>query len=224
MYALRTQQTRSHRWWRRRGWIAGLLVGSLGLAGGCASHTPEPDRAPPPMPPPQGVDRVPVEQPAETAPADAAAASPAAEAHIAAQGHFDAGRFAEAVTEAERATTLAPAEARHHLLLGRALSERIHQLPVFNKLPMARRIEAAFLRAVELDPASIEGQTALARYYSEAPPIAGGDVVKAEHHARLLLELDPLAGHRMLAKLFDLWKRPDEAAKHRAAAEALDGS
>ena len=198
----------------------------MALLVGCASRGPKPDTGGDVEARPDGVGTVEVGAVTVDPPTLTEAPPPeAALAYRAAQEHFDGGRWAEAVAEAQRATDLDAETTDYQLMLGRALSERIHQLPVFNKLPMARRIEAAFLRAVELDPASIEGHIALARYYSEAPPIAGGDRGKAEHHARRLLELDPTEGHTMLAKLFDLWQRPEDAEKHRAlAAEAAEGS
>lgn len=195
-------------------WSLGALLLVAGFALGCASRDHQPDTRPPSPPPPAGVEPAVPLAPAEgTAP----------EAHRSALDAFDQGLYSDAVSEAERAITLDPERPEYHLMLGRALSERIHQIPVFNKLPMAHRIHAAFLLAVELDPENIEGHRALARYYSEAPPVAGGDPVKAEHHARRLLELDPVAGHRMLAKLYDLWQRPEEAEQQRQlAAEAED--
>lgn len=209
----------------RKSLVPGLLA--LALLVGCASRGPKPDTGGDVETRPDGVGTVGLGDVAvdRPAPAEAPATEAAVLAYRSAQGHFDGGRWAAAVADAERATGLDGETAEYQLMLGRALSERIHQLPVFNKLPMARRIEAAFLRAVELDPESVEGHIALARYYSEAPPVAGGDRAKAESHARRLLELDPTEGHTMLAKLFDLWHRPEEAAKHRAlATEAAEGS
>lgn len=187
------------------------------LVGGCAPRVSQPVTTPPPSPPPTGVESTTTpETPLEGATRDAA------EAYRTALDFFDQGLFSDAVSEAEKAVDLAPERAEHHLMLGRALSERIHQIPVFSKLPMARRLHDAFVRAVELDPKSVEGHTALARYYSEAPPVAGGDRTKAEHHARRLLELDPTAGHRMLAKLYTLWQEEEKAENHHGLAEELE--
>lgn len=164
--------------------------------------------------------------PAATPPSDGVpAAAPVPEDPVelalrTAREHYDAGRFQGAIEGAEHALELDDQRAAAHFLLGQALSERIHQIPIFNQLPMARRLHQAFLRTVELDPESVEGHTALARFYSEAPPVAGGDPALAESHAERLVELDPVAGHTMRAALFTLWGRDDDAAAAHEQAEA----
>ncbi len=136
---------------------------------------------------------------------------------------FEQQRYAAAVTELDAAATLDGSEAIYWLWLGRALGEHVHQVLFLRKLPMAKRIHQVFLRAVELDPDSVEGQTALARFYSEAPAVAGGDREKSLHHAAELIRLDPVEGHRLLSSIYVLFQEPDNAVRElRLAIEALE--
>lgn len=135
--------------------------------------------------------------------------------------YFATERYREAVDQFQHAVDLEGDVALHHLWLGRTLGEQVQQIPTLQRLPLARRLHATFLRAVELDPESAEAHLALARFYSEAPPFAGGDPAAAQRHAERLAELDPAAGHRLQGRWFERDKKFDEAeAAYRAAITA----
>jgi predicted Zn-dependent protease len=137
--------------------------------------------------------------------------------------HFEQKRYGEAVDQLEAAVALDGSDVDHWLWLGRALGEHVHEVLFFRKLPMAKHIHQVFLRAVELDPDSVEGQTALARFYSEAPAIAGGDRDKSLYHAGELIRLDPVAGHELLSSIYVRFRQPEAAvAELRLAIEALE--
>ncbi len=137
--------------------------------------------------------------------------------------HFERQRYGEAVAELEAATVLDGAEVEHWLWLGRAMGEHVHEVLFLRKLPMAKRIHQIFLRAVELDPDSVRGHTALARFYSEAPAIAGGDRDRSLHHAAELIRLDPVEGHRLLSSIYLRFEEPEAATRElRAAIAALE--
>jgi tetratricopeptide (TPR) repeat protein len=127
--------------------------------------------------------------------------------------YFEQQRYAESVGELEAAVALDDTEVEHYLWLGRALGERIHKVVFLLQVPMAKRILAAFTRAVELDPDSVRGHLALARFYSEAPPFAGGDREKALHHAAELIRLDPLEGYLRRAAIYERFGEADLAER-----------
>jgi tetratricopeptide (TPR) repeat protein len=136
--------------------------------------------------------------------------------------HFEQKRYGEAVDQLEAAVALDDSDVDNWLWLGRALGEHVHEVLFFRKLPMAKHIHQVFLRAVELDPDSVEGQTALARFYSEAPAIAGGDRDKSLYHAGELIRLDPVAGHKLLSSIYVRFHEPEAAVRElRLAIEAL---
>ncbi len=132
--------------------------------------------------------------------------------------YFEQERHAESVAEFEAAVALDDTEVEHYLWLGRALGERIHKVVFLLQVPMAKRILATFIRAVELDPDSVRGHLALARFYSEAPPLAGGDRDKSLHHAAELIRLDPLAGHLRRSAIYERFGEVDLAERELLAA------
>jgi len=135
--------------------------------------------------------------------------------------YFASERYAEAVEELQHAVDLEGDLALHQLWLGRALGEHVQSVPAIYKLPLAKRIHATFLRALELDPTSSQAHLALARFYSEAPPFAGGNPAAARHHAQRLAELDPPASHRLQGRWFEGDKQFEKAeAAYRAAIDA----
>ncbi len=137
--------------------------------------------------------------------------------------YFEQKRLGDAVLQLEAAVALDDTDADSWLWLGRALGEHVQQVFFFRKLPMARRIHQVFLRAIELDPDSVKGHTALARFYSEAPAIAGGHRGKSLRHAAELIRLDPVAGHRLLSSIYVLFQKPEQAAQElQLAIEALE--
>lgn len=119
--------------------------------------------------------------------------------------YFDWERYGPAVDQLEVAVALDGEEVDHYLWLGKALGERIHRVLFLQQAPMARRILAVFIRAVELDPDSVPGHIALARFYSEAPAFVGGDRDKSLHHAAELIRLAPVEGHFLLSSIHQLF-------------------
>lgn len=131
---------------------------------------------------------------------------------------FGLGRQAEAIEVFGRSINLDPERADAYIWLGRSLAERIDQVPILGRLPLAQRLHAAFLRAAELDPQRPAVHLALARFYSEAPSFAGGDAAKARAHVDILLQLDPPAGHRTLAGIFEGEEKLAKAEREYLAA------
>ncbi len=85
--------------------------------------------------------------------------------------------------------------------LARAQLARIEEVAVFRKPFMATSARDNLETAVALDPNLSPAREALARYYLEAPAIAGGSMEDAQQQAALLVELDPPAGYRVNAAI-----------------------
>jgi uncharacterized protein HemY len=64
---------------------------------------------------------------------------------------------------------------------------------------LARKVQANFARAVELNPLSLPALNDLGEYYISAPSIVGGGVDKAQALAQRMMPTYPPAAHRMLA-------------------------
>jgi hypothetical protein len=68
---------------------------------------------------------------------------------------------------------------------------------------LARKVEASFARAVELNPANVAALNDLGEYYVAAPSIVGGGVDKAQALAGRMMPHYPADAHRLLARLAD---------------------
>ncbi len=130
------------------------------------------------------------------------------------RAHFESGEFPQAVTELETAIALEGSRAVYHFWLGRSLAERVHHVPFFSQLPMAKRILTSFETAVELDPDDVEARVALVRYYVQAPPLAGGDRAVARRQADEVLRRHPGWGALMWGEIHR-WAGELELAEER---------
>lgn len=118
----------------------------------------------------------------------------------------------EGVELAERATALDPTQSAYFSQLGLALSQRISEVNFMQQAAMAGKLRKAFAKAVELDPNDVAGLVGLARFYTNAPEIAGGSREKAKEFARRVERLDPLLGAGELGNI---------AEREESYAEAL---
>jgi tetratricopeptide (TPR) repeat protein len=83
--------------------------------------------------------------------------------------------------------------------LGRACGQKAQNAGPITGYRLARRVQAAFERSVELDPKNDEAVDDLGEYYIAAPMIVGGGVDKAEALAERELKSAPQAAHRTYA-------------------------
>jgi len=83
--------------------------------------------------------------------------------------------------------------------LGRACGQKAQNAGPIAGYKLARRVQAAFERAVEIDPKNGSAVDDLGEYYLGAPAIIGGGVDKAEALAERELKLAPQAAHRTAA-------------------------
>lgn len=117
-------------------------------------------------------------------------------------------RFEDAVGFFEKATQLAPEKSEHFVGLGEAYGSIANRT---QSLSMALKTVEALEHAVTLDPKSEEARAALISYCRKAPSIAGGGMAKAYAQAKEFRTINPPAGARLLATLYENEKRYDEA-------------
>jgi hypothetical protein len=100
-----------------------------------------------------------------------------------------AGDDPPAVANARVAARLRADDPQAHLAYGRALAEALDDAPPAKRIGYAQDMLASFRRAVALDSTLVDARYALAQYYLEAPPIAGGSLEAAASEAAALARL-----------------------------------
>jgi len=109
----------------------------------------------------------------------------------------------------------------HHQWLGRAYAEVAQSSNMLKKASLAGDIRDSFLKAVELDPASIDARSDLIEYYLQAPGFLGGSVEKAHGQATEILKRDAYEGQLARARIFRYAKQPRRAEEALEAAIAV---
>lgn len=104
-----------------------------------------------------------------------------------------------AVPECETAVALDPGSSEAELWMGRAYGAKAATANPLAAFPLARKVRAAFERAVELDGKNGAAMSDLGQFYVEAPAIVGGGVDKARVLAGRM-EGMPARMHRLLAQ------------------------
>jgi Flp pilus assembly protein TadD len=127
----------------------------------------------------------------------------------------------EAVDLAEQATKADPTKPEYFSQLGVAISQRMGEVGFMQMAAMSGKMRKAFEKSIELDPNHIAGLIGLARYYANAPEIAGGSLEKAATFAQRLLPLDTFLGEFELARIAEKGEQPADALTHYEAAAKL---
>jgi tetratricopeptide (TPR) repeat protein len=110
----------------------------------------------------------------------------------------------DAIRECELAVSYAPNGAQssdHQLWLGRAYGLKARHAGPIAGFTLARKVQASFARAVDLNPASVAALNDLGEYYVAAPFIVGGGTDKAQALAARILPRFPEAAHHLLARI-----------------------
>ena len=103
-----------------------------------------------------------------------------------------------AVAECQAAVNALPASSEAEMWFGRALGAKASHNPL-SGLSLAKRVHAAFERAVLLDPHDVLATSDLGEFYLGAPGVVGGSADKATSLANALLPQAPAKAHRLLA-------------------------
>jgi tetratricopeptide (TPR) repeat protein len=120
-------------------------------------------------------------------------------------------RWDPAVRECERAAQLNPNSGEYQLWLGRAYGEKADHSSWLTAISLAKKSRAAFERAVQLSPTSIDAREDLSEYYIEAPGFLGGGMDKAAAQANASEKLDPATALWIRARIAEHDKRNKEA-------------
>lgn len=141
--------------------------------------------------------------------------------HLLSQVRLAQKNTKEAIAFAEKAAQLAPDNADYHAQVGVALSARMPELGFMQQAMVAGKMRKAFERAVEIDPKNLNALVGLARYFTNAPEIAGGSLTKAAEFATRLKELNPFLGESELGRIAERGEKFADALAHYEAAAQL---
>lgn len=125
-------------------------------------------------------------------------------------------RADEAVHECEVAVSLlqtSQSASDNQLWLGRAYGSKARHAGPIAGFKLARRVQASFAKAVELNSGNVAALNDLGEYYVSAPSIVGGGTDKAKALAANMMPRFPAQAHLLLARI-----AVDE--KDRSTAEA----
>jgi len=100
-----------------------------------------------------------------------------------------------------RAVKITADNAEYQFWYGRASCDAAQQASMLSALGLAKRCAKAFEAAHQLAPENAEYLQALAKYYAQAPGVAGGDKAKAMALSKTLQQLAPVKGQLLELEL-----------------------
>lgn len=128
----------------------------------------------------------------------------------------------QAIDLADQAVTADPKNPEYQSNLGMILGQRTSEVNFMQQAVLAVRMLKAFKTSVALDPKHIPGYIGLARYYTNAPAIAGGGRETAEQYARELEKLQPQLATLELANIAERFEDPARSYELYTQAAASD--
>ena len=129
------------------------------------------------------------------------------------RAYFAEGAWAKAAESFERASELDPRSAPAQYYLGAAYGRQAMRASKLKQPFLAKKVQRAFERAVEIDPEYLDARLGLLDFYRMAPGFMGGGMDKARGQAAEIRKRDPLRGAYAFASIALAEKRPDLAAK-----------
>ncbi len=130
-------------------------------------------------------------------------------------------KFKEAVDFSDQATKADPTKPEYFSQLGVALSQRMGEVSFLQMAALSSRMRKAFEKSIELDPNHVSGLVGLARFYTNAPKIAGGSLEKAAEFATRVQKLEPFLGEIELGNIAAKDEQYARALAHYEAAANL---
>lgn len=127
----------------------------------------------------------------------------------------------EAVDFAEKATKADATNPEYFSQLGIALSVRMGEMNFMQQAMTAGKMRKAFEKSVALDPKHVAGLIGLARYFANAPEIAGGSLEKAQEFADRVHALHPALGEVEYANIAEKGEDYTGALAHLETALVL---
>lgn len=116
-----------------------------------------------------------------------------------------------AIRECELSASSDPGNSNTQMWLGRAYGMKASRANPLVALSFARKVRAAFERAVQLDPTNVQAMSDLGEYYVQAPAIVGGGLDKARDLAGRMESRFPSQAHRLRALIASESKDPATA-------------
>ena len=130
-------------------------------------------------------------------------------------------RAADAVATLEKATTLDATKPEYFSQLGVAISAKMQGANFMVQATTAPKMKRAFEKSVALDPNHVAGLIGLARYYTNAPEIAGGSLEKAKEFAERVQKIVPFLGEAELGRIAERGEDYPGALAHFETADKL---
>ena len=131
---------------------------------------------------------------------------------------LERGDVDQAIAQFEKAVALKPTNSDAHYYLGQAYGRKAEKTGIFGGMSWAGKAKDEWLRAVELNPNTVDARLRLIEFYIAAPGIAGGDEDKAMEQAAELKKRGGLDGHRGYARVYTMQKKFDLAVKEMVEA------
>jgi hypothetical protein len=138
--------------------------------------------------------------------------SKAREAYLEGRTAIREKRIGDAIGAFDRAVKLDDRSSEYFLWLGHAHTRDIAKASFMRQPVIARRIRAAYDKAVELDSSSVQAAESRFEFYLNAPGIAGGGMDRARGEAARLKRLHPQRGDIAFGQIEEREKRLDAAA------------
>ena len=120
------------------------------------------------------------------------------------RAYYAQDRGDDAVRECEAAVALpqsAQSASDNQLWLGRAYGLKARHAGPINGFRLAKRVEASFAKAVELNGSNVAAVNDLGEYYVDAPSIVGGGLDHARALASSMMPRFPAQAHLLLARI-----------------------
>jgi tetratricopeptide (TPR) repeat protein len=131
---------------------------------------------------------------------------------------LDHGDTDQAIAQLEKAVAATANNFSAHYYLGVAYAKKAQSGGIFAAMSQIPKAKDEWLRALEIDPNSIDARLRLIDFYIMAPGIAGGSEEKALEQAAEAKKRDTLAGHRAYTHIYMLQKKFDMATKEMVEA------
>ena len=112
----------------------------------------------------------------------------------------------------------------NHLWLGRAYGMKARNAGPISGFKLARKVQANFSQAVDLNPNNVAALNDLGEYDVAAPFIVGGGMDKAQLLASRMMPHFPAAAHRLLARMSDAGNDLPTAEAEFKRAAAVSGA
>ena len=130
----------------------------------------------------------------------------------------------EAIKYYGQLKTLQNGNANYWYKYGGAMGMKAKSVNKFKALGLIDDVEAAFLKAAQLDPKHIDSRWALVMLYLELPGILGGSETKAQKYATELMALSKVDGYLSKGYIDEYFKRYAKAEVHYIKAHEIGNS